>query len=83
MYHSALGDFANRDAEQFYIQLMQKKSIEQRMQIAMELWQMAVEVAGADVQRLHPTWSTQELRAEVARRIMVLDGTTRFTPARS
>jgi len=76
MYRSALGDFATREAEQFYLESLRRKSVEQPMRIAMELWQMAVEVACAGVRRDHPDWSEAQVRREVARRTMLLDGTT-------
>lgn len=75
-YRSALGDFATREAEQFYIESLRRKSVEQRIRLAMELWQMAVEMACAGIRRDHPDWSDDQVRGEVARRTMLLDGTT-------
>jgi hypothetical protein len=77
MYQSALGDFATASAEQFYINALRAKTAEERIRIAMELWDIAVEFACADVRRHHPDWSAAQVRGEVARRLLILNGTTR------
>ena len=78
MYRSALGDFASREAEAFYINALRRMTPEQKWLAACELWQMAVDTARAHVREIHPDWDEAQARAEVARRILEANGTARF-----
>lgn len=77
MYKSALGDFANQQAEAAYVNALRRMTAEQKYQTAFELWQMAVDTARARVRADHPEWAEERVRAEVARRIMELNGAAR------
>lgn len=82
MYKSALGDFANEQAERVYIETLRHMTPEQKWQAAFELWQMSVDTARARVRADHPDWAEERVRAEIARRIMELNGATRIPVSR-
>lgn len=82
MYHSPLGDFANAEAEAFYLDVMRRKTPEERVAAACELWEMAVEASRAGVRLQHPHWPEARVRAEVAQRIMEANGAARILAAR-
>ncbi len=73
-YRSLLGDFADATAERRYLEIMRRKTPEQKWAIAFELWEMAVEAARAGVRAQHPDWAEAQVRAEVARRILEANG---------
>lgn len=80
MYRSALGDFATREAEEFYLAVMRRMTPEQKWRAAIELWELAVEFARAGVRSSHPGWSEMQVQNEVARRILEMNGTTARLP---
>jgi hypothetical protein len=82
MYRSALGDFESAKAEAFYIAVLRRMTPDQKWQAACELWQMAVDTTRAGVAMDHPDWTTAQVRAEVARRIMEMNGAARVLEAR-
>ncbi len=82
MYRSALGDFESPKAEQFYIEVLRRMTPDQKCQAAFELWQMAVDTSRAGVAQDHPDWTTAQVRAEVARRIMEANGAARILNSR-
>lgn len=82
MYRSALGDFESEKAEQFYIDVLRRMTPTQKWQAAFELWQMAVDTTRARVAKDHPDWTTAQVRAEVARRIMEVNGAARVLHSR-
>jgi hypothetical protein len=74
MYRSLLGDFATREAEEFYIGVLKRMTPEQKWLAAFELWEMAVELARAQVRHAHPAWGEAQVRREVAGRILETNG---------
>ena len=82
MYRSALGEFESEKAEQFYIEVLRRMTPTQKWQAAAELWQMAVDTTRARVAKDHPDWTTAQVRADVARRIMEANGAARVLAAR-
>jgi hypothetical protein len=82
VYRSALGDFESEKAEQFYLDVLRRMTPDQKWQAAFELWQMAVDATRAAVARVHPDWTTAQVRAEVARRIMDENGAARVLNSR-
>lgn len=82
MYRSALGDFESPRAEQFYIETLRRMTPDQKWHAAFELWQMAVDTTRARVAKDHPDWTTAQVRAEVARRIMEANGAARLPVSR-
>jgi hypothetical protein len=82
MYRSALGDFESEKAEQFYIEVLRRMTPDQKWQAGFELWQMAVDASRARVAKEHPDWTTAQVRAEVAQRIMEMNGAARVLRAR-
>ena len=73
-YRSLIGDFANAEAEERYLDIMRRKTPEQKWAIAFELWELAVEAARCGVRTQHPDWPETQVRAEVARRILEANG---------
>jgi hypothetical protein len=82
MYRSALGDFESEKAEQFYIGVLRRMTPAQKWRAAAELWQMAVDTTRSRVAKDHPDWTPKQVRAEVARRIMEMNGAARILKAR-
>ena len=82
MYHSLIGDFANAEAEQFYLDVMRRMTPEQKWEAAFELWEMACEASRAGVRLQNPDWPEARVRAEVAQRIMEANGAARILAAR-
>jgi hypothetical protein len=80
MYRSVLGDFASREAEEFYLAVMRRMTPEQKWRAAIELWELAVEFARAGVRSSHPDWPEVQVRNEVTRRILESHGTTARLP---
>jgi hypothetical protein len=78
MRRTLLGDFESPRAEQFYIETLRRMTPEQKWQAAFELWQLAVDAARARARADHPDWSEQQVRAEIARRILEENGAARL-----
>jgi len=83
MYHSLLGDFESRRAEEFYLDVMRCLTPEQKWQIAINLWEMAVEAARANVRAEQPDWPEARVRATVAQRILEANGGAARLPTAS
>lgn len=49
--------------------IMRRKSEEERLRIAWELWQFASDMLGNLVRSDHPEWTATEVQREVARRM--------------
>jgi hypothetical protein len=82
MYRSALGVFENEEAEQRFIEALRRMTPDQKWQMAFAMWQRTVDVARARVARAHPNWTTAQVRAEVAQRIMELNGAAQVLEVR-
>jgi hypothetical protein len=69
-YVSAIGDFESAAAEEFYIAALKRMTPQQKWDVAIELWEMAVEASRSYLRSQHPDWPEDEIRATVARRII-------------
>ena len=83
MYHSRLGDFESAKAEAFYLDVLRRMTPEQKWNIAINLWEMAVEAARANVRAQHPDWPEAQVQARVARRILEANGGAKRLPVAS
>jgi hypothetical protein len=79
-YVSAIGDFESAAAEEFYLAVLRRMTPEQKWQVAIELWEMAVEAARSQLRSVHPDWQEDAIQAAVARRILESHGTTTRLP---
>ena len=74
MYRSLLGDFESPKAEAFYVSALRRMTPEQKWDIAIGLWEMAVETTRGYLRAQHPDWAETQVQAEVARRILEANG---------
>lgn len=59
----------NSKAEKKYIELMRKKTGEERLKIAMELRELSLELAETGIKDQNPSISSQKLKALLQKRI--------------
>ena len=76
-------DYADRSAFEKHMHALRRMTGEQRLMLALELWRAACEMTRAGIRVQHSEFSAEEIERELARRIMIGNGSARtFAPNR-
>ena len=59
----------DKEGEKKYIEIMRKKSGQERLKIAIELWKLALKLTEAEIREQNPKISSKKLRQELLKRI--------------
>lgn len=75
-------DYADVASYQKRIEILRRMTGEQRLAMAIEMWKTACEVTSAGIRAQNPEFSADEVQRELARRIMIANGSARIIASR-
>jgi hypothetical protein len=75
-------EFDSPKAEQFYLDVIRRMTLEERWNLVFEMWEMGAETTRAGIRSQHPDWTEEQVREEFARRVMEANGAARILAAR-
>jgi hypothetical protein len=76
-------DYADAASFQKRIDALRGMTGEQRLALAFEMWRTACELTRAGIRAQFPSYSDEQVNQELARRIMIANGSTSIISARN
>ena len=75
-------DYPDVASFQKRVDALKRMTGEQRLMLAIEMWRTACQLTRDGIRAQHPNYSTAQVNQELARRIMIANGSTRIISAR-
>jgi|GEM_PF-3562642 hypothetical protein len=76
-------DYANVASFQKRVEALKRMTGEQRLALAFEMWRTACQLTRAGIRAQFPSYSDEQVNQELARRIMIANGSTSIISARN
>lgn len=64
----------SHDTDQKYLDILRRKTGEERLRLGMELYEMAYKAVQDGIRHQHPGWKPDQVRAETLRRFALASG---------